>query len=766
MAQWQELLKLDSALQDQVSQLYDRKFPREIRHFLSICIENQDWDSAAADINKANTCFRVLLASLEEQWNRCIQENHILQGPDFLGFRSHLQKNFEGEPLKMAAILCECLKEEKKILASASEMQGCSRPVVEQKWTKELDDKVDELRKQTLEVKKEIKSLEVLNENLDYIQKTWQSEVEQHVGLAKSSAFVEDECRKQLSFITQTKQMVLQQIMNILNMAKQIVETLTGVELPEWKQRLQMSCIGSPADTSLDHLQKWFSTVAEVLQQIHQELQKLQDQSKNYNITDASSLPGPAELEKFRLSLYKELLVNALVVEKQPIMASLPHRPLVLKTKVRFTVTVRFLANLPEFKCRLKVKPVFDKDVQEVKTIKGFRRFNFTVDNSKVLDVDAPEGGLVAEFGHMSLKEITVRTKGSAENRLGVTEELHVIKFVTEFNYAGLECNIEASSLPVVIISSTNQVPSAWASVMWCNMLLTSEATNLSLFLNPPPLTWQQLSQALSWQFLSVGKRELNEDQLSTLRDKIVDDPDDLVHWHKFSKNECVWIWIDAILDLIKRHLVDFWREGSIMGFVSREKARLLLKEKPMGTFLLRFSDSIKDGAITFSYVDYSNGESYVHAVEPYTKAELLFTALPDIINNYTLIDEGNMTKNPLLYLYPDIPKDTAFGHYYSPKNTDVPTPKNKYPYVRRNLSHMSDNPTPLPSPPQEKLVMDADTDMEEDTVKTAIEYMENHLFQELLSDSFCFPGSPFFNTSNDETHINSENSYPKETFH
>lgn len=29
------------------------------------------------------------------------------------------------------------------------------------------------------------------------------------------------------------------------------------------------------------------------------------------------------------------------------------------------------------------------------------------------------------------------------QNRLVVTEELHIIKFVTEFEHAGLECNIE-----------------------------------------------------------------------------------------------------------------------------------------------------------------------------------------------------------------------------------------------------------------------------------------------------------------------------------
>lgn len=44
------------------------------------------------------------------------------------------------------------------------------------------------------------------------------------------------------------------------------------------------------------------------------------------------------------------------------------------------------------------------------------------------------------------------------------------------------------------------------------------------------------------------------------------------------------------------------------MGFVSRESTKALLQEKPTGTFLLRFSESNKDGAITFSWVEHSNG--------------------------------------------------------------------------------------------------------------------------------------------------------------
>ncbi len=52
-------------------------------------------------------------------------------------------------------------------------------------------------------------------------------------------------------------QMLLQQIVNILKVAKEVVLTLINVELPEWKHRQQMACIGSPVDVSLNHLQKW-----------------------------------------------------------------------------------------------------------------------------------------------------------------------------------------------------------------------------------------------------------------------------------------------------------------------------------------------------------------------------------------------------------------------------------------------------------------------------------------------------------------------------
>uniref|UniRef100_A0A4W6BVU1 SH2 domain-containing protein n=1 Tax=Lates calcarifer TaxID=8187 RepID=A0A4W6BVU1_LATCA len=49
-----------------------------------------------------------------------------------------------------------------------------------------------------------------------------------------------------------------------------------------------------------------------------------------------------------------------------------------------------------------------------------------------------------------------------------------------------------------------------------------------------------------------------------------------------------------------------------IMGFVSRKTTRDLLKEKPTGTFLIRFSESSKEGAVTFSFVEHSNGGMFL----------------------------------------------------------------------------------------------------------------------------------------------------------
>ncbi|XP_029968116.1 signal transducer and activator of transcription 4-like [Salarias fasciatus] len=260
-------------------------------------------------------------------------------------------------------------------------------------------------------------------------------------------------------------------------------------------------------------------------------------------------------------------------------------------------------------------------------------------------------------------------------NRLGFTEELHVIKFVTTVQFAGLKCDVEASSLPFAVFTFCTPPFSAWASIMWWTMLSPSEPWNLSLFTDPPPLSWELLSQALSWQFLSVGHRGLDENQLATLRDKLEGQHgscgDYQVSWSKFLKENIpgkpfsFWAWLDFILSLIKEHLTPLWNDNYIMGFVSKETERALLKDREPGTFLLRFSESHL-GGITFTWVERGmDGEVKFNSVEPYTSNCLNWRLFANIIRDYKIFSDG-VLNDLLKFLYPDIPKDEAFSRFYS----------------------------------------------------------------------------------------------------
>ncbi|XP_045074985.1 signal transducer and activator of transcription 1-alpha/beta-like [Coregonus clupeaformis] len=104
-----------------------------------------------------------------------------------------------------------------------------------------------------------------------------------------------------------------------------------------------------------------------------------------------------------------------------------------------------------------------------------------------------------------------------------------------------------------------------------------------------------------------------------------------------------------------------------ILGFVRKERAKTMLTGKCPGTFLLRFSELSRDGAITFTWVEHDLYDKPVfHAVEPYTKKKLTVISLPDIIRTYKVMAAENIPENPLRFLYPDIPKDKAFGKYYA----------------------------------------------------------------------------------------------------
>ncbi|NXB64511.1 STAT1 protein, partial [Struthidea cinerea] len=688
MTQWYQLQQLDSKFLEQVHQLYDDSFPMEIRQYLAQWLENQDWEHAANNVSFATLLFHDLLSQLDDQFSRFLIENNFLLQHNIRKSKRNLQDNFQEDPIHMAMIIYNCLKEERKILNSAQasnemEVGSVQNTVIGMlDKQKELDAKVKGIKSSVTDVEQDIKTLEDMQDEYDFKCKTLQNR--EH----ESSSMSQEEYKKEQLSLQQMflsldlkRKEVVNKIVQLLQSTEHIQTALINDELVEWKHRQQTACIGGPPNACLDQLQNWFTTVAESLQQVRQQLKKLEELEQKFTYDPDPITKKKQFLQDLTHTLFKQLIQSSFVVERQPCMPTHPQRPLVLKTGVQFTVKLRLLVKLQELNYNLKVKVLFDKYVAFISPLlcKGGQKFNILGTNTKVMNMEeSTNGSLAAEFRHLvggwnfqSLKSFPLFfLKGP----LIVTEELHSLSFETQLCQPGLVIDLETTSLPIVVISNVSQLPSGWASILWFNMLST-DPKNLSFFLNPPCAKWSKLSEVLSWQFSSVTKRGLNADQLSMLGEKLLGpanggSQDGLIPWTRFckeninDKNFPFWLWIEGILELIKKHLLCLWNDGCIMGFISKERERALLKDQSPGTFLLRFSESSREGAITFTWVEGSQNELQFHSVEPYTKKELSAVTFPDIIRNYKVMAAENIPENPLRFLYPNIPKDNAFGKY------------------------------------------------------------------------------------------------------
>ncbi|XP_043361417.1 signal transducer and activator of transcription 4 isoform X2 [Dermochelys coriacea] len=680
MSQWSQVQQLEIKFLEQVDQFYDDNFPMEVRHLLAQWIESQDWEVASNNEPMATILLQNLLIQLDEQLDRVSQEKNLLLIHNLKRIRKLLQGKYHGNPMHIAVIISNCLREERRILAAASmPVQGPLEKQLQNSIVSErqrsVEHKVSAIKNSAQMTEQDVKYLEDLQEEFDFRYKTIQS-LEQG---DKNSVLMKQEMmmlQEMLNTLDYKRKEVLSKMAQVINESDVLMNNMLFEELLDWKRRQQIACIGGPLHSGLDQLQNCFTLLAESLFQVRRQLEKLDELLTKLTYDgDPILLQRPHLLERVNFLLYS-LFRSSFVIERQPCMPTHPQRPMVLKTLIQFTVKLRLLIKLPELNYQIRVKATIDNN----------RRFVLCGTHVKAMNMDeSANGSLSVEFRHLQPKEMksSAGSKGNEGPQM-VTEELHSISFETQVSLYGLTIDLETSSLPVVMISNVSQLPNAWASIIWYN-LLSKDSQNLAFFNNPPTATLSQLLEVLSWQFSSYVGRGLNSEQLNMLAEKLMGQQisynDYQLSWAKFCKEHLsgksftFWVWLEAILDLIKKHILPLWIDGYIMGFVSKEKERILLRDKMPGTFLLRFSES-NLGGITFTWVDQSeNGEVRFHSVEPYNKGRL--TALPfaDILRDYKVILADNVPENPLKYLYPDIPKDKAFGKYYSCQPNEVSRP-------------------------------------------------------------------------------------------
>uniref|UniRef100_A0A8C1XA51 Signal transducer and activator of transcription n=1 Tax=Cyprinus carpio TaxID=7962 RepID=A0A8C1XA51_CYPCA len=675
MAQWNQLQQLETRYLEQLYHLYSDSFPMELRQFLAPWIESQDWAYAANKESHATLVFHNLLGEIDQQYSRFLQENNVLYQHNLRRIKQHLQSKYLEKPMEIARIVARCLWEEQRLLQTATTAQQVDTHTHTHTHTHicihaQLQSGIDTFKHIQMndDMEQKMKMLENLQDDFDFNYKTLKSAG----GMICSCC-----CHFVLFQITSITDKISS---NLLRFRVVPGPEWKQPELADWKRRQQIACIGGPPNICLDRLETWITSLAESQLQIRQQIKKLEELQQKVSYKGDPIIQHRPALEEKIVDLFRNLMKSAFVAERQPCMPMHPDRPLVIKTGVQFTTKVRLLVKFPELNYQLKIK--FLHCIVLCFFSFSSRKFNILGTNTKVMNMEeSNNGSLSAEFKHLVSSAVTPAS-------LIVTEELHLITFETEVYHQGLKIDLETHSLPVVVISNICQMPNAWASILWYNML-TNHPKNVNFFTKPPVGTWDQVAEVLSWQFSSTTKRGLTIEQLTTLAEKLlgpcVNYSGCQITWAKFCKENMAgkgfsfWVWLDNIIDLVKKYILALWNEGYIMGFISKERERAILSPKPPGTFLLRFSESSKEGGITFTWVEKDiNGKTQIQSVEPYTKQQLNSMSFAEIIMGYKIMDATNILVSPLVYLYPDIPKEEAFGKYCRPEaqpDTEFPDP-------------------------------------------------------------------------------------------
>uniref|UniRef100_A0A7M4EDT1 Signal transducer and activator of transcription 2 n=1 Tax=Crocodylus porosus TaxID=8502 RepID=A0A7M4EDT1_CROPO len=458
-----------------------------------------------------------------------------------------------------------------------------------------------------------------------------------------------------LNSLDQSRKDVLAQMQALLGRGETLRDFVLQ-ELGAWRERQRQACLGAPHDTALDSLEAWCTGVAGALFQLLRVLRTLQELRAKVSYQHDPLETEPGLLERRIREQLASLLRSAFVVEEQPAMPHPSRRQLVLRTNQKFSTCM---------------PPCSSPQKQ-------------------------PRWGLAPAAGETLTS--SPPPNSSPQGLLPITEELHLITFTLDYKYQDVELQLQTSTLPVVVISNVCQASAAWASILWFN-LLSPDPKDQLFFQTPPPAPWHLLAEALNWQFMAAAGRGLDCNQLHMLAEKLFDaSPMSTLTWIQFSKDSppgfSFWTWLDGILELIHKHLSLLWKDGLILGFVSKKRERQLLRRRQTGTFLLRFSESCRDGGITFTWVEHgSSDRPEFCSVEPYTKVELESLPLADIIRDYHMLAHENVPENPLKLLYPKWPRDEAFGAYYSNSR------KGACPPTKKKIRGVAAAPAPAPAP-------------------------------------------------------------------
>ncbi|KAI8130440.1 signal transducer and transcription activator isoform X1 [Lucilia cuprina] len=461
---------------------------------------------------------------------------------------------------------------------------------------------------------------------------------------------LQDQCR----MLATTRSSILSDLDRIIN-TYTTIQTTVITELKNWQRNQALAGNGAPFRDNLDDIQRCIELLVEMVGRI----------LENVNMMNMIRLDNNDDIGEMinRVRQAQQLLVlSSFIVEKQP--------PQVMKTNTRFAAGVRWLigpqlgisVNSPTVECIILSEAQAQRHSAQ-RTMSESSSSNPAssgeiVNNMGTMEYNNQTRVFSASFRTMQLKKIKRAEKKGTES---VMDEKFALLFYTSVIVNDYRIRVWTISLPVVVIVHGNQEPQSWATITWDNAF--SDIVR-EPFQVPERVAWSQLAIALNTKFESSTGRALTEENLNFLHEKLfrrngMNGDDDYISWAQFCKEPLpdrsftFWDWFFAIMKLTKDHLLSLWKAGLIVGFINKRKAEEMLRILPLGTFLLRFSDS-ELGGITVGFV---TEQSSVLMLSPWTARDLNIRGLADRIHDLEV----------LRFVYPsNRMRDEAFGEFYT----------------------------------------------------------------------------------------------------
>ncbi|XP_066474384.1 signal transducer and activator of transcription 6 isoform X2 [Tiliqua scincoides] len=638
---------------------FTKGFPHTLRCLLGDWLENQPWEfinsSDSFCVGLADRLLSAMLEKLQDLAKQNCQPGPILQ------LTANVEHTYRREPLQLVDAIKQILEGEQALLREKFQ----SLPLSIQQQREEL-----RFGFYLQKVQHRVKEIMVLRDSLKQMNGNTRGSLQQRT--------------LELQFPTQ-ESLQATSLQNLhalfLEAAKELEETKKQVlmRFQIWKWQQQLAGNGTPCTEDLAPLQKRFESLVEVCFQLRQQL-----------VASGTELSSELHLRlQERLdNVFSALIQNSFLVDKQP--------PQVLKTQTKFQATVRFLLGPlllkpPHTTFTVTADIVTEKQARELAAGRPetilCESTGEIVNNVAPLETNTTTSTCCAIFKNMLLKKIKRCDRKSTES---VTEEKCAVLFHAKVNLGPNKTTfrLQALSLPIVVIVHGNQDNNARATILWDNAF--AEPGRIP-FMVTERVSWKAMCETLNQKFMAEVQTTngLCKEHYFFLAQKIFGDsstrPEDFqnlkVSWTQFNKEVLpgrgftFWQWFEGILDLTKKYLKEYWSDGLIMGFTSKQYVYSCLIKEPVGTFLLRFSDS-EIGGISIAYVTrLPDGSPQVENIQPFTAKQLSIRSLADCV----------LDLKQLEILYPNRPK-----HEYFKCNAEVPRTT---PYVRATMTIRVEEP-------------------------------------------------------------------------